>query len=467
MYTPIVTELTGISVYDLAERFHDRPYFIFLDSRCDENELGKWSFLSFDPFRVVKSKGEAIQVLGGGEAEIMRGNALDKIKELLGQYRVDPSCCAEFGPMVGGGALGYLSYDFGRQLERLPSQAVDDLDIPECYFCFYDHLVIYDHDKGKLYLSYLDISENKAGYVQRLSEEIGRICKEARPRSASAAAKPVRPLRDRAIAPQLDKESYLSRFRRIKEYILSGDVYQVNFTQRFQVSLDRDERWTLYRNLMQINPAPFACYLDFSEVCVASSSPERFLRVTGPHVETRPIKGTIRRGRTPQEDLVQKSKLLSSIKDKAELAMIVDLMRNDIGRVCEIGSVVVDRYPEIESYASVHHLVATISGELSSGKDAVELLKCTFPGGSITGAPKIRAMEIIDELEPVERGIYTGSIGYIGFNGNMDTNIVIRTFVIKDGKGYIQAGGGIVVESDEEGEYQESLLKAEKLFQAV
>jgi len=460
MYKPEIIQLHCATLYDLAEKFHDRHYFVFLDSRIDENDLGKFSFISFDPFQVVKSKGDLIESTGRLGNEISRGNPLDKIRNILSLCQVDDDC-AGIAPIVGGGGIGYFSYELGRQLELLPNTAVDDLDIPECYFCFYDHLIVYDHERGKLYLSYLPLEELKGDYIEKLLSEINTMtksCGEAPRRVAGDGS---------AIIHELGKDAYFDRFMKIKEYILSGDVYQVNFTQRFKVQIKKGVGWELYKNLMRINPAPFACYLNYPDVCVASSSPERFLRLTGRSVETRPIKGTIRRGETPEEDKQFRQDLLSSVKDRAELAMIVDLMRNDIGRVCEIQSVSVNKFPEIESYASVHHLVATITGDLARGMDAVDLLKATFPGGSITGAPKIRAMEIIDELEPVERGIYTGSIGYIGFNGNMDTNIVIRTFVIKGDTAYIQAGGGIVVESEDESEYYESLLKAEKLFRVV
>jgi len=237
-------------------------------------------------------------------------------------------------------------------------------------------------------------------------------------------------------------------------------------TQRFETRCKEINPWELYKRLMDINPSPFACFLNFPGVKVVSSSPERFLLVNRRYIETRPIKGTIKRGLTREEDEKNKDYLLHDEKNRAELAMIVDLMRNDIGRVCKTGSINVKSFPELETYSSVHHLVSTITGELEEDKNIMDVLKATFPGGSITGAPKIRAMEIIDELEPVERGIYTGSIGYLGFNGCMDLNIAIRTITITGDKAHIQAGGGIVADSVEEDEYDESLIKAQKLFKA-
>lgn len=264
------------------------------------------------------------------------------------------------------------------------------------------------------------------------------------------------------------KEEYISAVKKVKGYIASGDVYQVNLSQRFTTNLELPP-FELYRCLRKINPSPFAAYLNFGKVTVISSSPERFLHFSSNNrvVHTRPIKGTRPRGKTPAEDSALAKELLSSEKDRAELIMIVDLERNDLSRVCEFGSVFVPELIKVEKHPTVYHLVSTITGRLPVDKSRIDILKASFPGGSITGAPKIRAMEIIDELEPTKRGIYTGSIGYFSFTGNMDLNIVIRTFIVKDNMAYFQVGGGIVSDSDPEGEYYETLDKGKALMEAL
>jgi para-aminobenzoate synthetase component 1 len=261
-------------------------------------------------------------------------------------------------------------------------------------------------------------------------------------------------------------EEYLKAVERAKEYILAGDIFQVNLSQRFEADLTIPP-YELYRRLRRINPAPFASYLNFAGVSVVSASPERFLKLQGDWVETRPIKGTRPRGKSAEEDRALAQELLSSIKDRAENVMIVDLERNDLGRVCRYGTVRVVELAILETYPTVFHLTSTVRGRLCPDKTRIDLLKATFPGGSITGAPKVRAMEIIDELEPTRRSVYTGSIGYLSFSGEMDLNIVIRTFLVKEGKAYFQVGGGIVYDSEPEAEYEETLDKAKALFQAL
>jgi para-aminobenzoate synthetase component 1 len=262
------------------------------------------------------------------------------------------------------------------------------------------------------------------------------------------------------------KEVYKDAIRRIKNYITAGDVYQVNFSQRMETRIDIPP-YELYKKLRSINPAPFSGYLAFDDAAIISSSPERFLQVNARHVQTRPIKGTRPRGKDAKMDEFMKQELLSSPKDDAELTMIIDLERNDLGRVCDYGSVKVTERKVLETYPTVYHLVSTIEGDLYERYDFIDLLKATFPGGSITGAPKIRAMQIIDELEPTRRGVYTGAIGYIGFNGDVDLNIAIRTFIMKGKTVYFQVGSGIVADSDEEEEYQETMHKARALIESL
>jgi para-aminobenzoate synthetase component 1 len=294
---------------------------------------------------------------------------------------------------------------------------------------------------------------------ERLAQWLAWVEQEPAARETGAAS-------DGVLHRNFTKPEYLAALKAVKEYIAAGDIYQANLTQRFETNLQVSP-WELYLRLREANPAPFAAYVDLGGAQMASSSPERFLKLTGREVETRPIKGTRPRGRTPEEDAALGQELLASIKDNAELLMIVDLERNDLGRACKIGSIRVPELAVLESYETVHHLVATVLGELDPETSVVDLLEATFPGGSITGAPKIRSMEIIDELEPTRRSVYTGAIGYIGFDGNMDLNIAIRTIICNRGKAYFQVGGGIIADSDAEAEYQETLDKGRALARAL
>lgn len=462
-------QLGRITFYDIAEHFSKRPHFAFLDSRINENNLGRFSFLCFEPFFIVKSKGRRVWTEQGNKREYEReGSLFGYLNKILSKYQISSENGREVSPFLGGG-IGYFAYELGRQVEELPKTTRDELKIPECYLCFYNCVIIYNHEKEEVYISHFDPRcRCNIHSIEQIKEEIEAISPGRY--NEEMVSRGWKRIKEGEILSEFKsdftKDEYLEGVNRIKEYIFAGDVYQVNLTQRFQTELGDIASWELYKRLMHINPSPFASYLNFDEVCVVSSSPERFLRVEGRDVETRPIKGTTKRGATPQEDARNKRYLFNDEKNRAELAMIVDLLRNDLGRVCKPGTVRVRAFPELETYASMHHLVSTITGELIENRGIGDLLTATFPGGSITGAPKIRAMEIIDELEPIERGIYTGSIGYLGFNGCADLNIVIRTIIVKEGKAHIQVGGGIVADSVDRDEYQETLLKANKLFKA-
>lgn len=471
---PQVEELTldSVSFYDIAEYYAGRPHFVFLDSRLHKNRLGKYSFIAIEPFLIFKSKGNKVWTKEGEGGPVKKrtvGNIFDALNQIMVKYRMPHGLVKGVTPFPGGG-IGYFAYELGGQIEVLPTTARDVMGVPECYVCFYNAVIIYNHQKQKMFISYFDPHcECRIGSIEQLKEEIASIPPGLYDsKGISSGWKNIRYDKDmwKHFRSDFTRQEYMGAINRIKEYILAGDVYQADMTQRFETDMDNIPPWELYKRLMHINPAPFASYLNFEGVKVVSSSPERFLIVDDRYVETRPIKGTVKRGSTPGEDQKNKEFLLNDEKNRAELAMIVDLLRNDIGRVCKPGTVKVRAFPELETYSSVHHLVSTITGELVQGKTVVDLLKATFPGGSITGAPKIRAMEILDELEPVERGIYTGSIGYLGFNGCADLNIVIRTIIITGNKAHIQAGGGIVADSLDCDEYDETLLKAQRLFNA-
>lgn len=450
----------------LFEIFRDRPFSFFLDSGMDAGRLGRYSFIGSDPFLVFKSKRDLVATWQGGVWQERRGDPFAVLRELLNRCRTAP--VPSLPVPVAAGAFGYFAYDLGWQIEKLPDMAVDDLGVPDCYLGFYDRLIVFDHLAGKAYLTSTGLTGGGAPSPERVRErmeELEYLVALSR-REIGHREEPFEEISPPRFTCHFTRQTYCEAVQKVKDYIAAGDIFQANFTQRFSCPLSVSP-WTLYRRLRAINPAPFAAYLSYPELVVASASPERFLQVRNGVVETRPIKGTRPRGKDPAEDLRLRTELLNSAKDRAELTMIIDLERNDIGRVCSFGSVHVPELIVLEEYPTVFHLVSTVRGTLAPGRDLVDLLKATFPGGSITGAPKIRAMEIIEELEPVKRGVYTGSIGYLGFDGSADLNIVIRTFIIKDGQAYFQVGGGIVADSDPEMEYWETIHKGRALMRAL
>ena len=466
---PLVEEMhISLEAPQCFELLKSRPYSFFLDSGMDPGKLGRYSFMGSDPFLVLKSRGEEISLTGSnGEQKILTGNPFDVAGELLERY------CLDAGPAgipFVGGAVGYFGYDLCHFIECLPKTAVDDLNLPECYLAFYDSVVAFDHLEGKTYLVSTGFPELEEGKRRRRAQERLKEVKSQilnSPSSSDAEELLAAPVsQSMVLKSNFTRDEYLEAVATAREYIMAGDIFQVNLSQRFEVDLSISP-YELYRQLRRINPAPFASYLGFEGVSVASASPERFLKVRGDMVQTRPIKGTRRRGKSVAEDEALACQLLSSVKDRAENVMIVDLERNDLGRICRYGTVKVTELAVLEPYPTVFHLTSTVEGRLKPRKSRIDLLKATFPGGSITGAPKVRAMEIIDELEPTRRSIYTGSIGYLSFSGEMDLNIVIRTFIVKGGRAYFQVGGGIVYDSEPEAEYEETLDKARALIKAL
>ncbi|MFZ5960280.1 aminodeoxychorismate synthase component I [Pseudomonas knackmussii] len=357
-------------------------------------------------------------------------------------------------PFVGG-VIGYLSYDFGRRIERLPQCSADDLGLPEARVGLYTWALISDHQQRTSQL----VFHPHLGQDER--QRLMALFESGEPAHAEE------PFRlQRGFRPDLEKAQYREALERVQGYILAGDCYQVNYTQRFQAPCSGSP-WLAYQALRQACPTPFAGYLALDEGAILSLSPERFIQMHKRQVETRPIKGTRPRGRTPEEDAANAEALLASEKDRAENLMIVDLLRNDLGRSCTPGSVRVPELFALESYPNVHHLVSSVTGELAPDKDALDLLLGSFPGGSITGAPKIRAMQIIDELEPTRRSIYCGSLFYLDVRGELDSSITIRTVLVKDGQASCWGGGGIVADSHWEAEYEESLTKVDVLLRTL
>lgn len=434
----------------------------FLDSSLAMDRFGRHSFIGFDPYLVVLTRGRTAKFMAGdGEELTVRDiDPFGALRAALGARALeDGRAAAGIPPFVGGG-IGYLSYELGRHVERLPATVEDDLEMPELAFAFYD-LVISSDARGRKWL--VTTRDGGAGAAREALERIAPGAGASRPRNVPPESASSTGLEfECGFTP----EAYKDSVDRVKEYILAGDIYQANLSQRFSAPL-LEPAWDLYRRLRVKNAAPFSAYLNYGDFAVASSSPERFLLVNGRNVETRPIKGTSRRYEDPVKDMESRDFLTSSAKDRAELAMIVDLERNDLGRVCEYGSVEVDEHAVLESYATVHHLVSTVTGRLHEGRDILDLLRATFPGGSITGAPKIRSMEIIDELEPTARSVYTGAIGYLGLDGRHDLNVAIRTMIIKGGRVFFQVGGGITADSQAEAEFQETLDKGRAMFDSI
>ncbi|HEU4564758.1 MAG TPA: aminodeoxychorismate synthase component I [Gemmatimonadaceae bacterium] len=497
-----------------CERAAAMPYRVFLDSAADPARLGRHSFLCADPAILVRARGARTECtdLRDGRALPVAGHALETVRALMAPWGAAP---VPGLPPFQGGAAGYIGYDWGRVLERLPSPRHDDVPVPDVMLGIYDWVVAWDHATGRAWLISTGVPEEGSARRRRAEERLALVRRvlagvEAGAAAGAAPARGAPPERQDATAPAFSRhpvptaawppnaasvtapsfpvtgvpgaesvglrssfthEGYLEAVSRVREYILAGDIFQANLSQRLEAPL-REEPWALYRRLRAINPAPFAAFLDLGDAAVVSASPERFLRVIGRQVEARPIKGTRPRGIGPEHDAALGRALSESEKDRAENLMIVDLLRNDLSRVCTPGTVRVPELFALERYSTVHHLVSTVVGELAPERDAVDLLCAAFPGGSITGAPKVRAMEIIAELEPSRRGVYCGSVGYLSLTGALDTSIVIRTYLALAGAGgpprvYFSVGGGIVADSDPEDEYRETLAKGRALIEAL
>ena len=438
-------------VFRLAAK---EPGCAFLDSSL-VNELGRWSILGLRPYKTL------IKEQDGSFTEDGVSRQDTDFETQLGEFlRLHHDENETALPIVSG-AIGYFSYDYGREHMGVPSAEQDVEPIPQARVVFYDLLLIEDCREKRVWLSACGQTEDAEALLARFRRDIERGMEEGFPTLPDAhATKPA------TVRPNFEKEEYKAAVDRMIRYIIEGDIYIANMTQRLDVMSDR-EPLAVFEHLRTHNPSPFGGYLDCGDHQIICASPERFLRLRDGVVETRPIKGTRKRGETPEEDEALRWELEQSEKDKSELLMIVDLERNDLNRVCRPGSVEVTELFTVETYATVFHLVSNIRGELAQGSDVTDLLRAAFPGGSITGAPKYRAMEIIDELEHGKRGLYTGSIGYLTLDGDCDLNIVIRTAIHRDGRYHLGVGGGITSESDLEFEYEETLQKAKAVLEAL
>jgi para-aminobenzoate synthetase component 1 len=518
-----LTELSSeVPIQDLSYHLAasiNNEYISFLDSSLLPSKYSRFSYLAWEPdfaiygnnssnimsdFKGSKSGGRLAAIKQEGILKngniVEEGNPIAYLRKIFSERfenKIEKYLLVQNGrnsgrgyeisnvsnaktpdlPDFTGGFIGYFSYDLKNFIEALPSNAARDIDIPVYYLVYYSKLLAFCHKTGKLF--YIRMEKSKNGYGGNITKdaaeeaifESGMVSSFIK---AEAKKNPpdlqkhienkylIKPANGFDLKSNFEKPGYIEAVKKAKKYIHEGEIYQVNMTQRFDCRLDVPP-WDLYYILRIKNPAPFCAFLKFPEFCVGSSSPERFLKLKNRTIQTRPIKGTRPRGTDLYGDRKNAEELLKSIKDRAELNMIVDLERNDLGRFCRYGTVRVKEHAVVEKYARVFHLVSTITGQVRKGHDIADILRATFPGGSITGAPKIRAMEIIDELENVARNIYTGALGYIGSGPVMDLNIVIRTFIIKDGHFYYNVGGGIVEDSEPESEYQETLDKGSAL----
>lgn len=458
---PHINEIPYLDPLLAFQPFAAEPYSIFLDSALVDDRLGRYSFIAADPFQTLSSKGGVIRL----DNETLPGDPFEVLRDQLAKYPLHPHAGI---PLFQTGVAGYFSYDLCHHLEELPTPGEDDMEFPDLVLGFYDVVLAFDQvEKRAWILSSGYPAERDASRLVRARERAREFqgWLETAPQRVAIPPPPTCPPQIRS---NFTRSAYENAVQRVIDYIYAGDIFQANISQRFQATLSREDNpFALYQRLRAINPAPFAAYLNLGETVIASASPERFLLLQGDKVETRPIKGTRPRGETAEADRALGNELLASEKDKAENVMIVDLMRNDLSRVCRDHSVKTSEVCILESYATVHHLVSTVEGQLNPGANAIDLLRATIPGGSITGAPKIRAMEIIAELEPTWRGPYCGNVGYISFTGAMDTNIVIRTYALCGDTVTFQAGGGIVADSDPSSEYEETIDKAQALIDAL
>jgi para-aminobenzoate synthetase component 1 len=432
---------------------------VLLDSARIDPHIGRWSYVAADPFLLLTSKDGRIRL---GERSLT-GDPFAVLQRLL---RASPLERDPALPPFQTGAVGYLGYDLCHHLERLPAPELDDLRFPDLALGLYDTVAAFDLVDRRAWAMSSGLPEiSPEPRMHRRRDRLDRLA--ARLAEAPELAEPAA-VASGPVSSGFVREAYEAMVARVVDYILAGDIFQANVSQRFRAELsDGLTPFDLYRRLRAGNPAPFAAFMDFGDTVIASASPERFLRLDEAVVETRPIKGTRPRHADPAVDAALAAGLLASVKDRAENVMIVDLLRNDLSRVCREHSVLTPEICALHSFATVHHLVSTVTGRLRQGADAVDLLRATFPGGSITGAPKIRAIEIIAELEPTRRGPYCGALVWLGLDGSMDSAITIRTFAIKGRTVTFQAGGGIVADSDPAAEYEETLDKARALINAL
>lgn len=462
--------------FELYERLA-RPdcHSFLLESGHGTSGTARYSFFGSDPYLTLSGRAQEYQIETADQVRTYNGSPFQALRQALADSAIPKP---DGLPPFYGGAVGYLSYDLVRTFESLPTWAIDDLRPPDLYMVFLDLVAAIDHQTRLLYLMFCPpLSRFQAEPREKLYREgCDRLAAlEARlasPRSPRAS----RPWPERSrLIPSQSREDYKARVQRCQEYIAAGDIYQANLSHRFTLDLgdaaseSGSDEYTpeLYRRLRRVNPSPFGGLVQFNDISLVSCSPERLVQLTGSTASIRPIAGTRPRGVDQEQDQRLYAELLASPKERAEHVMLVDLERNDLGKVCTYGSVRVDEFMTVEQYSHVSHLVSSVTGTLQPDKSPFDLVKAVFPGGTITGVPKLRCMEIIEELEPVRRGLYTGALGYFSWSGDLDLNILIRTLVLTKNNGYLQVGAGIVADSEPDREYDETLAKAGAFFKIL
>ena len=444
---------TSLEINQLFEIWKDEKDVILLDSSKYDSKFSKFSFIGLNKNLKFKSKENNITI----NEKSFVGEPFKELNKIFEEKKLIniPSRFSNI-PFLSG-AIGYISYDMSKTMENLPKTTINDLAIDDSYFLFFNNIIIFDLENNKKYITSVDTEKS----IEIILEKINKFEENYNKNTDYIYNTDFSKFKS-----NFEKEDYKKAITKVKDYIKDGHTYITNMTQRYSCE-NYEDNFTIYSKLRKINPAPFSAYMNLEDISIISSSPERFLNIIDRKVETRPIKGTMPRGNTKEIDGINRNILLNSEKDKSELLMVVDLERNDLSKVCKPSTINVTELFKIEEYATVFHLVSTIEGILDDDINAIDCIKECFPGGSITGTPKIRTMEIIEEVEKLRRGIYTGSIGYFDFRGNCDFNIVIRTILKKDNKAYFGVGGGITIESDEESEYNETLDKANALMRVL
>ena len=465
VYTEVYADLeTPVSAYLKLRRGENT---FLLESVEGGTQVGRYSFLGRDPSVIFEARGQQVTIRRGSQVtKIETTNPLEELKNLTREFVPvsDPTL-----PPFAGGAVGYIAYDAVRHMENLPETNPDDLGVPDMLFMFTDTIVAFDNVSHKLTVMHnlqarpgdnLDLLyDQAAGVLQQILADLRNPLAEAQGQNGQVEA-------EDSFNSNIEKEDFLAAVERCKSYIKGGDIIQAVLSQRLDTEFEGDA-FSLYRALRIVNPSPYMFYLHFARLKLVGASPEIHVRSYGTNVTIRPIAGTRPRGENVEQDLKLEKELLADEKERAEHLMLVDLARNDIGRVCRYGSVKVTEFMVVERYSHVMHIVSDVEGTLEDGKDAFDLIAATFPAGTVSGAPKIRAMEIVEELEPTRRGPYAGLVGYFSFNGNFDSCITIRTMLVKGNKVYVQAGAGIVADSVPKKEYAETLNKAKALFRAI
>jgi len=452
------SEWTGPDILTCFSAIADEPYSLLFDSARPENPLSRYSFACWHPLETIESKNGRVTVTNRERQMTTSSNPFDILRDRLMEWEGSLVAADANLPPFQGGAAGFFGYDLGREVESIGDTAQDNPAMPDMAVGIYGQVLAFDHREGKACLllraeSREDAYARKTKIMKTISDRAARV-RDFHP-----------------FAPEWDADCtdavFVSKVKKVVEMIYAGDMFQANISRRFSAELPKGfDPFAHYLTLREVNPAPFAAYMNFGQVKIASSSPERFLQVRGRHVETRPIKGTRRAEQDPASDRIVRDALLFSEKDRSENAMIVDLMRNDISKACEDHSIEVPQLCTLETMEGLHHLVSVVTGQLRADQTPVDLLKGCFPGGSVTGAPKVQAMRVIEQMEPFRRGPYCGCLGYIGAGGMMDTNIAIRTLIYSGNTVSLQTGAGIVAKSNPQQELDETLAKAEKLFES-